>query len=165
MDQPPCKVAKPARGQLNREMKCPCRCIRGKYRYMYWYSTAVCIGLYTRYIFYLGTCTFRARFTAVVNAYIMCNYDYVCICMVTTYSKGKNHTDQPGKVANPARGQLAEQGKRIIPCPRSRLRIWSRETVSAVPSRVSVLISILQAKSGPCLRDSSEFHFGVHSLS
>ena len=49
MDQPR-KVAKPARG---------C-CIRGKYIYMYWYSTAVCIGLYTRYqyIFYLGTCTF-----------------------------------------------------------------------------------------------------------
>ena len=64
MDQP-CKVAKPARDQLNREMKCPCRCIRGKYLHMYWYSTAVCIGLYTRYIFYLGTCTFRARFTAV----------------------------------------------------------------------------------------------------
>ena len=35
-------------------------CIRGKYIYMYWYSTAVCIGLYTRYqyIFYLGTWTF-----------------------------------------------------------------------------------------------------------
>ena len=33
-------------------------CIRGKYIYMYWYSTAVCIGLYTSYIFYLGTCTF-----------------------------------------------------------------------------------------------------------
>ena len=35
-------------------------CIRGKYIYMYWYSNAVCIGLYTRYqyIFYLGTCTF-----------------------------------------------------------------------------------------------------------
>ena len=33
--------------------------IRGKYIYMYWYGTAVCIGLYTRYqyIFYLGTCT------------------------------------------------------------------------------------------------------------
>ena len=28
---------------------------------------------------------------------------YVCICMVITYSKGK---DQPAKVANPARGQL-----------------------------------------------------------
>ena len=30
------------------------------YIYMYWYSTAVCIGLYTRYqcIFYLGAYTF-----------------------------------------------------------------------------------------------------------
>ena len=33
-------------------------CFRGKYICMYWYSTAVCIDLYTRYIFYLGTCTF-----------------------------------------------------------------------------------------------------------
>ena len=34
-------------------------CIRGKYiDYMYWYSTAVCIGLYARYIFYLGIRTF-----------------------------------------------------------------------------------------------------------
>ena len=62
MDQPR-KVAKPARDQLNREIKCleknPCRCIRGKYIYMYWYNTAVCICLYnTRYIFYLGTCAF-----------------------------------------------------------------------------------------------------------
>ena len=32
--------------------------IRGKYIYMYLYSTAVCIGLYTRYIFNLGTSTF-----------------------------------------------------------------------------------------------------------
>ena len=32
--------------------------------------------------------------------------------------------------------QSAEQGKTIFPCPRSRLRIWSRETGSAVPSRV-----------------------------
>ena len=30
-----------------------------------------------------------------------------------------------------------------FPCPRSRLRIWSREAGSAVPSRVSPLISIL----------------------
>ena len=30
----------------------------------------------------------------------------------------------------------------IFPCPRSRLRIWSRETGWAVPSRVSLLISI-----------------------
>ena len=41
--------------------------------------------------------------------------------------------DQPGKVANPARGQL-NRG------PRTCLRIWSRETGSAVSSRVSLLI-------------------------
>ena len=34
----------------------------------------------------------------------------------------------------------AEQGKRIFSCPRACLRIWSRETGSAVPSRVSLLI-------------------------
>ena len=50
--------------------------------------------------------------------------------------------DQPGKVANPARGQLNRE--KIFPCPRACLRIWSRETGSAVPSRVSLLISILR---------------------
>ena len=39
----------------------------------------------------------------------------------------------------------AEQGKLMFPCPRSRLRIWSREIGSAVriPSRVSLLTSIV----------------------
>ena len=42
----------------------------------------------------------------------------------------------------------AEQGKLcFFPCPRSRLRIWSRETGSAVPSRVSPLILHTQAES------------------
>ena len=50
--------------------------------------------------------------------------------------------DQPGKVANPARGQLNRE--KIFPCLRACLRIWSRETGSAVPSRVSLLISILR---------------------
>ena len=50
--------------------------------------------------------------------------------------------DQPGKVANPARGELNREN--IFPCPRSCLRICSRETVSAFPSRVSLLISILR---------------------
>ena len=35
-----------------------------------------------------------------------------------------------------------EQGKMFFPCPRSRLRMWSREIGSAVPPRVSPLISI-----------------------
>ena len=62
------------------------------------------------------------------------------VCMVITYGRSK---DQPGRVVNPARGQL-EQGKCLFPYPRSRLRIWSREKASAVPSRVSLLISILR---------------------
>ena len=58
-------------------------------------------------LFAFGDMCIRAWFTAVSGN--MCNYSgmYVCIyiytCMVITY--------QPGKVANPARGQLAEQGK------------------------------------------------------
>ena len=50
--------------------------------------------------------------------------------------------DQPGKVANPARGQLNREN--VFTCPRLCLKIWSRETGSAVPSRVSLLISILR---------------------
>ena len=51
--------------------------------------------------------------------------------------------DQPGKVANPARGQLnRENNFPLSPCV--RLRIWSREMGSAVPSRVSLLIFILR---------------------
>ena len=49
--------------------------------------------------------------------------------------------DQPGNVANPTRGQLDKKNE--FPCLRSRLKIWSRETGSEVPSRVSLLISIL----------------------
>ena len=42
-------------------------------------------------------------------------------------------------VANAARGELNRQDF-FFPCPRSRLKIWSRETGSAVPLRVSLLI-------------------------
>ena len=67
---------------------------------------------------------------------------YVCmyVCTVITYSSKSK--DQPGKVliVNPASDQVNVEMN--ISCPRSRLRIWSRETGSAVPSRVSLLISI-----------------------
>ena len=50
----------------------------------------------------------------------------------------------------------AEQGKWTFSCARLRLRIWSRETGSAVPSRVSLLILRAQAEPGAVyLRDSS----------
>ena len=54
----------------------------------------------------------------------------------------KQSMDQQGKVANPARGRLNRE--KIFPCSRACLRIWSRETGSAAPSRVSLLISILR---------------------
>ena len=57
-----------------------------------------------------------------------------------------------------------EQGKWIFPCPRSRLRIWSRETDSGVPSRVSLLISILRLKMVLTYGISPEFCGGVHFL-
>ena len=139
MDQPR-KVAKPALGQLNREIKCPCRCIRGKYIYRY---CCLHLFIYQVYLFFWNI-YIRARFTVLL------------------------YKNQPGKVANPACGQLAEQGKWIIPCPRSRLRILSRDTGSAVPSRVGLLISILQTESCDYLRDASRsplqrpFIIGAH---
>ena len=48
--------------------------------------------------------------------------------------------DQPGKVANPARSQLNRENEYSPVLVRACLRIWSRETGSAVPSRVSLLI-------------------------
>ena len=68
--------------------------------------------------------------------------------------------DQPVKAANPARGQLNRENQ--CPCPRSRLRIWSRETGSAVPSRVSLLISILRLNLVRTYGIPPEFRGGVH---
>ena len=68
---------------------------------------------------------------------------YVCM-HGHTYSKSM---DQPGEVAS----------------PRSRLRIWSRETGSAVvPSRVSLLISVLGLNLVPAPGIPPEFRGGVH---
>ena len=80
------------------------------------------------------------------------------VCMVITHSKSK---DQPGKAANPARRQLNRQ-KRIIPRPRSCLRIWSRETGSAVPSRVSLLISLLRLNLVLTFGIPPDFHGDGH---
>ena len=67
--------------------------------------------------------------------------------------------DQPGKVANPARGQ--QNREKIFPCPCACLRIWSRETGSAVPSRVSLLISILRLNLVLTYGIPPEFRGGV----
>ena len=64
-------------------------------------------------------------------------------------------------VASPARGQLNRKNE-YFPCPRSCLRIWSRETGSAVPSRVSLLISILRLNLALTYGIPREFRGGVH---
>ena len=74
------------------------------------------------------------------------------------YSKSM---DQPGKVGNPARGQLNREDV-FFPCPRSRLRIWSRETGSGVPSHISLLISILRLNLVLTYGIPPEFRGGVH---
>ena len=63
------------------------------------------------------------------------------LCMIITYSKSDG---QPGKVAYPTHGQLNRENDHF-PVP---VRAWSRETVSAVPSRVSLVILYTQAESG-----------------
>ena len=68
--------------------------------------------------------------------------------------------DQPGKVANPVRGQLNRENE-YSPVP-VRLRIWSRETGSAVPSRVSLLISMLRLNLVLTYGIPPEFRGGVH---
>ena len=75
----------------------------------------------------------------------------------TTHSKSM----EPGKVANPARGQLNRETL-IFSCLRLRLRIWSRETNSAVPSRVSLLISILRLNLVLTYGIPPEFRGGAH---
>ena len=50
----------------------------------------------------------------------------------------------------------------MFPCPRSRLIIWSRETGSAVPSHVSLLISILRLYLVLNYGIPPEFRGGVH---
>ena len=82
---------------------------------------------------------YRPLYTYVVL--IFQNVSELQVCMYGhTYSKSM---DQPGKVANPACGKLNRENVFFLR-PRSRLRIWSRETGSAVPSRVSLVISILR---------------------
>ena len=47
--------------------------------------------------------------------------------------------DQPGKVANPARGQLDRENEHLFPCPCSRLRLVSRDGFGRPVSRQPAL--------------------------
>ena len=55
---------------------------------------------------------------------------------------------KPGEIIDPARGQLNRKNEHFPVCPRTLLRIWSRETRSAIPPSVSLLILQTQAEFG-----------------
>ena len=76
--------------------------------------------------------------------------DACCTCMVITYSKGK---DQPGKAANPARGQLNREDGFFSLSPFAPENLVSRDGFgSPVPRQPGHLHT--QAESGAYLRDS-----------
>ena len=58
----------------------------------------------------------------------------------------------------------AGQGKWAFPCPRYRLRIWSRETGSGVPFSVSLLILHTQAKSVNSAYSRDSFRFPHYTI-
>ena len=78
----------------------------------------------------------------------MCVY----VCMVITYSRVWIN-----RVRLPILHVVSRTRKMNITLSRTCLRIWSRETGSAVPSRVSLLILHTQTESGAYSRDSSRF--------
>ena len=57
------------------------------------------------------------------HIYIYFSSTALHLCIVITYSRVWINQ----VVLRPARGQLAQQGNKICPCPRLRLRIWSRD--------------------------------------
>ena len=84
-------------------------------------------------------------------------YSKCCCCIVFTASLlasiyghdlKQSIADQPGTLYSCRFcSWSAEKGKTFFPRPRSRMRIWSRETGSTFPSRVSPLILHTQTES------------------
>ena len=67
------------------------------------------------------------KFNQSIKSYRYCLYIYMCVYVSSSLS---HRIDQQDIAVNPAR-----TGKTKFPCPRPCVRIWSRETVSAVPFR------------------------------
>ena len=90
-----------------------------KYIYLYTSVSIMCIYIYIHVCVCIYVCMYIYTCTD-IYIYI---YIYAYVCMVITYSKSMH---QPGKVANPARGQLnMENSNSYFLVLRSRLRIWS----------------------------------------
>ena len=86
---------------------------------------------------------------------LLLSYLIMYVCMVTHIARAWIN-----RVRLPIRGQLNRENEDF--CPRSCLRIWSLETGSAVPSRVSLLISLLRLNLVLTYGIPPEFRGGVH---
>ena len=73
----------------------------------------------------------------------------VCVCVWSSLSADWASTGYDYQSCS----WSTEKEKRNFHCPRLRLRVWSLELDSAVPSRVSLIILHTQAASGAYLRD------------
>ena len=104
-------------------------------------------------------CLFPLLIVCIVIYEVLCSSSSSGDVWSHIYSKSM---DQPGKVASPARGQLNRKNEYFPVRVRSCLRIWSRETSSAVPSRVILLISILRLNLVLTYEVPPEFRRGIH---
>ena len=124
MDQPR-KVAKPARGQLNREIKCPCRCIRIVSTYYVLLLAFVCIpGIFFIWVHVVHSCTVHcynvcATITA-VSVHIMY---YECSSTYTVISSG----------ASPPLPNLAEMAIKTLNYPGGTFFLRSPPTFELTP--------------------------------
>ena len=87
------------------------------------------------------------------------------VCMYVDYGHHlQQSADQPGMVANPARGQLKREKSIIFPCPRSHMKIWlcERDRSGRLPSRVSRLHTQAESVNGAYSRGPPAFRDGVH---
>ena len=88
---------------------------------------------------------------------------YVCIyvCMIITYSRVCFN-----RAKLPILFVVSRTRKMIFPSPRTRLRIWSRETGSGSPSRVSLVILHVVLRLSLILTQGipPDFSGGVHLI-
>ena len=151
MDQPG-KVANPARGQLNREKilgKRHNRVHPGHFATQQgtlFYPAGMSAADWSTLVF-----TLPRRKMAWVHP-TMATFFQNCTLILDKYPVvSQNDLGAPCCVVSP----------KIFPCSRACRRIWSRETGSAVPSRVSLLISILRLNLVLTYGIPPEFRVGV----
>ena len=126
-------------------------------------ESASCVFSFRMVFFYLVTTGWICDSSLCVNPINQSiNQSSIYACMVNTYSR--LWINRVGLPILQSCLWPAKQGKLIFPCPRSCLRVWSRETGSAIPSRVSLLISTLRLSVVLTHGIPPDFRSGVHSF-